>query len=127
MADVITDFGRQHAAGLLSNTVSPPANYFGNVGTGAGTATVGDTTLFSEVGTTRITCTTTRVTIGTPANNTVQHVFTYTATGAVAVTNAGVGTTNVSGAANIIQKSDHGTVSLLVNDTIQYTFQNRQL
>lgn len=128
MADVIKDFGRQHAAGLLSNTVTPPANYFGNVGTGTGTAAAADpATLFTEVATTRVTCTTTRVTVGSPTSNTAQYVFTYTATGSVAVTNAGIGTTNVSGAANIIQHSDHASVPLLANDSIQYTFQNRQL
>ena len=126
MADVITNFGRAQAAGYLSGTVSSITNYFGNVGTGAGTAGVTDTTLFTEVGTTRITITPTRVTT-TVTNDTAQYVFTYTATGSVSVTNAGYGTTSTSGAANIMQKSDHATIPLLNGDSIQYTFKNQQL
>ncbi len=121
MADVITNIGRADSAGLASNTVTPPANYFGNVGTGAGTAAVADTTLFTEVGSARITCTTTRVTT-TVANDTAQYAFTYTASGSISITNAGIAPTNVNGAANIIQKSDHATVPLLNLDSIAYTF-----
>lgn len=121
MADVVTNTGRAHIAGLLSNTVAEPANYFGNPGTAAGTAAVADTTLFTEVGTTRVTATTTRVTT-TITNDTSQNVFTYTATGTVTVTNAGIGTNSTSGAANIIQKSDHAGIPLLSGDSVQYTF-----
>lgn len=123
MADVITTVGRAQAAGYLSGVVSSIATYYGNVGTGAGTAAVGDTTLFTEVGSARISITPTRVTV-TQTNDAAQYVFTYTATGSVSVTNAGYFT--ASSGATLMQKSDHATIPLLSGDSIQYTFKNQQ-
>lgn len=123
MADVITTVGRAQAAGYLSNTVTQIATYYGNVGTAAGTAAVGDTTLFTEVGSARVAITPTRVTVST-TNDTAQYVFTYTASGSVSVTNAGYFTASSGGV--LMQKSDHASIPLLAADSIQYTFQNRQ-
>lgn len=124
MADVITNFGRAQAAGYLSNTVAQIATYYGNVGTGAGTAGVTDTTLFTEVGSARIAITPTRITL-TVANDTAQYLFTYTATGSISVTNAGY--FPASTGSSPMQKSDHASIPMLLNDSIQYTFQNKQL
>lgn len=123
MADVITNVGRAQGAGYLSNTVTQIANYFGNVGTGAGTSAVGDTTLFTETGTARISITPTRVTVSF-ANDTAQYTFTYTATGGIGVTNAGYFTASTAG--TLMQKSDFSTIPLLNGDSIAFTFQNRQ-
>ena len=123
MADVITNVGRAQAAGYLSNTVTQIVTYYGNVGTGAGTAAVGDTTLFTETGTARIAITPTRVTTSF-TNDTAQYVFTYTATGSINVTNAGYFTATTVGV--LMQKSDHATIPLLATDSIEYTFKNRQ-
>lgn len=123
MADVITDVGRAQAAGYLSNTVTQITTYHGNVGTGAGTAAVGDTALFTETGSARISITPTRVTTAF-ANDTAQYVFTYTATGGINVTNAGYFTASTGGV--LMQKSDHATIPLLAGDSIQYTFKNQQ-
>lgn len=123
MADVVTTVGRAQAAGYLSNAVAQITQYYGNVGTGAGTAAVGDTTLFTEVGTARIACTQTRVTV-TLTNDTAQYVFTFTAGGSVSPTNAGYFTATSGGV--LMQKSDHAAVPLLLNDSIAYTFQNKQ-
>lgn len=123
MADVIANTGRAQAAGYLSNTVTQLATYYGNVGTGAGTAAVGDTTLFTEAGSSRISITPTRVTVSF-SNDTAQYTFTYTATGGISVTNAGYFTASTSG--TLMQKSDHATIPLLSGDSIAYTFQNRQ-
>lgn len=124
MADVITNGGRAQAAGYLSNTVSQITTYYGNVGTGAGTAAVADTTLFTEVGSSRLSITPTRVTT-TVTNDTAQYVFTFTAAGSTNVTNAGYFTASTSG--TLMQKSDHATIPLLANDSIQYTFKNQML
>lgn len=124
MADVITNSGRAQAAGYLSNTVTQLSLYYGNVGMGAGTAAVADTTLFTEVGSARISITPTRTTTSV-ANDTAQYVFTYTATGSVSVTNAGYFTATTAGL--LMQKSDHATIPLLSGDSIQYTFRNQQL
>lgn len=123
MADVVTNVGRAQAAGYLSNTVTQVTTYFGNVGTGAGTAAVGDTTLFTETGSARISITPTRVTTAF-TNDTAQYVFTYTATGSISVTNAGYFTASTGGV--LMQKSDHATIPLLSGDSIQYTFKNQQ-
>lgn len=124
MADVITNGGRAQAAGYLSNTVTQLATYFGNVGTGAGTAAVTDTTLFTETGSARISITPTRITTAV-TNDTAQYVFTYTATGSITVTNAGYFTASTAG--TLMQKSDHAPIPLLSGDSIQYTFRNQQL
>jgi hypothetical protein len=123
MADVVTNVGRAQAAGYLSNTVTQITSYFGNVGTAAGTAAATDTTLFTEVGTGRISITPTRVTV-TLTNDTAQYVFTYTATGSISITNAGYFT--ASSAGTLMQKSDHASIPLLSGDSILYTFQNKQ-
>lgn len=123
MADVITNGGRAQSAGYWTNTVTQLATYYGNVGTGAGTSTVTDTTLFTEVGTARIAITPTRVTTSV-TNDTGQFVFTFTAASSVSVTNAGIFT--ASSAGTLVQKSDHATIPLLNGDSIQYTFKNQQ-
>jgi hypothetical protein len=120
VADIYTNSGRAQLAGYASNTVTQITTYYGNVGTGAGTAAVTDTTLFTEVGTARLAITPTRVTV-TLTNDTAQYVFTYTATGSTNVTNAGYFT--ASSAGTLMQKSDHATVPLLSGDSITYTFQ----
>lgn len=123
MADVVTNVGRAQAAGYLSNTVTQVTTYFGNVGTGAGTAAVGNTTLFTETGSARIGITPTRVTTAF-TNDTAQYVFTYTAAGGISVTNAGYFTASSGGV--LMQLSDHATIPLLTGDSIQYTFKNQQ-
>ena len=123
MADVVTTVGRAQVAGYLSNAVVPPATYYGAVGTGAGTAAVGDTTLFTEAGSARIACVASRVTT-TLTNDTAQFTFTYTATGGINVTNAGYFTALTVGV--LMQKSDHATIPLLNTDSIAYSFRNAQ-
>lgn len=123
MADIVTTVGRAQAAGYLSNTVTQVATYYGNVGTGAGTAAIGDTTLFTEVGSARVAITPSRVTV-TNSNDTAQYGFTYTASGGVSVTNAGYFTASSGGV--LMQKSDHASIPLLAGDSIAYTFQNKQ-
>lgn len=123
MADVITDVGRAQAAGYLSNDVAQITQYHGNVGTGAGTSAVTDTTLFTEVGTSRLACTQSRVTT-TVTDDTAQYVFTYTATGSITITNAGYFTASSGG--TLMQKSDHAAIPLENTDSIEYTFKNVQ-
>lgn len=130
MADVITTVGRAQAAGYLVGATAGIAQintYYGAVGTGAGTAAIADTTLFTETAAARVAMASgsglSRVTV-TNTNDTAQYVFTFTATGSVSVTNAGVFAALTTG--TLMQKSDHATIPLLLNDSIQYTFQNKQ-
>lgn len=124
MADVVTQGGKAQAAGYLSNQVSQVATYYGNVGTGAGTAVDTDTTLKTETGTARIAITPTRQTIAF-ANDTAQYVFEYVAPGSIAVTNGGYYTAPTGGV--LMQLSDHASIPLLANDSVEYTFQDQQL
>lgn len=121
MADVITQSGKAWAAGLLSNTEVQIGTYYGNVGTGAGTAADTDTTLFTEVGTGRLAITPTRTTTNF-TNDTAQYVFTYTATGTVVITNAGYFTASTGGI--LVQKSDHASIPLEATDSVEYTFED---
>lgn len=120
MANVYTNLGRGFAAGVLSGIVSQITTFYGNVGTGAGTAAVADTALFTEVGSSRISCTSTNPTT-TLTGDTARNVFTYTASGSVTVTNAGVFTASTSG--TLLQKSDFTGVALSAADSIQLTFE----
>jgi hypothetical protein len=123
MPDVVTNVGRAQAAGYLSNTVAQVTTYHGNIGTGAGAAAVGDTSLFAETGTARIAITPTRVTRAF-TNDTARYVFTYTATGNITVTNAGYFTASTGGV--LMQKSDFASIPLQATDSIEFTFENQQ-
>lgn len=122
MADVLTNTGRAHIAGLIAQVVTPPATgYWIGWGTGVGTAAVGDTTLFTEeTADGRVAATESRVTT-TVTSDTAQFVATLTASAARNITNAGVFDV-VDPGGNLIQKSDHATVPLVAGDSIQYTF-----
>lgn len=119
MATVYTNAGKAYTAAKLdgSNTNSP--NRIG-WGTGAGTAAVTDTTLFTEAAEARATATLSRVTT-TVTNDTFQAVGTITSASGQTITNAGVFDAGTAG--NLVVKADHTGLPLLTNDSIQYTFQ----
>lgn len=87
------------------------------MGTGAGTAAVADTTLFTEVET-RAAGTSTRVTT-TVTDDTYQVVGTVTATAARAVTNAGL--FDAASAGNMLMKGDFAVINLATGDSLQLT------
>ncbi len=88
------------------------------MGTGAGTTGATDTTLFTEVET-RTAGTSTQQTT-TTTSDTYRVVGTITATGARAVTNAGL--FDASSTGNLFVKSDFATINLATNDQLQLTF-----
>ncbi len=88
------------------------------IGTGAGTTAATDTTLFTEVET-RATGTSSKVTT-TTTNDTYRVVGTITATGARAVTNAGL--FDATSVGNLFAKADFSTINLATNDQLQLTF-----
>lgn len=97
-------------------------------GTGAGTAAVGDTTLFTETDTDLSTGTGTRTT-GTSTqqttaqtNDTYRVVGTRTATGGGTVTNAGLFDNSAIGSGNLLVKGDFTGIGLGSGDSIQFTF-----
>lgn len=87
-------------------------------GTGAGTAAVGDTTLFTEASEARVVGTSTRETT-TQTNDTYQVVGTITADAGKTITNAGL--FDASTAGNLFMKGDFAGVVLALGESIQFT------
>jgi hypothetical protein len=118
-ATVFTHAGKAITTNLVTAIGGTAPKYVG-WGTGAGTAAVGDTTLFTEsADETRATGTITRVTTS-QTNDTVQVVGTMTcATSGKTITNVGLFDAVSSG--NLYMKSDFTGLALLVGDSIQFT------
>lgn len=113
MATVFTTAGTTWLRDKLNEAVQTTADYIG-WGTGAGTAAIGDTTLFTEAAEARVVATRT-----VPNANTVQWVSTITAAAGKTITNAGNFT--ASSAGTLIVKGDFTGVVLLTGDSIQFT------
>ena len=107
------------AAGGTAGTIGDQK--FIGWGTGAGTAAVGDTTLFTEDSGGSPTYARATGTVSQPAADTYQVVGTLTANGSKTITNAGLFSAVTGGTMMI--KGDHAGVPLLLNDSIEYTFQ----
>jgi hypothetical protein len=126
MATVLVNGGPATITACLVGGSSEP-KYIG-WGTGAGTAVVGDTTLFTEkdvdvtTGTgTRTTGTGTQQTT-TQTSDTFRVVGTRTATGAGTVTNAGLFTNATMGSGVLFVKGDFTGIGLASGDSIAFTF-----
>lgn len=91
-------------------------------GTGAGTAAVTDTTLFTEAAEARTNGTASRVTT-TVTNDTYQVVGTITSLSNQTITNAGL--FDAAAAGNLFLKGDFTGVALLTNDAIQFTIKTQ--
>ncbi len=115
MATVLSNAGKAIVTNRIKGSGTEP-NYVG-IGTGAGTAAITDTTLFTEVET-RVAGTSTQVTT-TVTNDTYQVVGTITATSVRAVTNAGLLDAVSSG--NLFMKGDFSVINLASGDSIQLT------
>lgn len=119
MATVFTNVGKAYAANKMANgNNSAVANFIG-WGTGAGTAAITDTTLFTEAAEARVAGTQARVTT-TVTNDTYETVGTLTSLSGQTITNAGYFDAATVG--NLIVKADHTGIPLLTNDSIKYTF-----
>ena len=124
MATVVVNAGRDIVTNRIKGAGTEPLNI--GWGTGAGTAAVTDTTLFTEklvglttsAGTDHTLGTSTRQTT-TVTNDTYQVVGTRTATGAGTVTNAGLFTAASGG--TLFLKGDFTGIGLSASDSIQFT------
>ena len=123
MATVVTNTGRGVVTNRLKGAGTEPLNV--GWGTGAGTAAVTDTTLFTEAlvtlaagGTDHTPGASTQQTT-TVTNDTYQVVATRTSTGACTVTNAGLFDA-VSGG-SLFLKGDFTGIGLASGDSIQFT------
>lgn len=123
MAAVIVNGGKQQISAAL---VTPQK--YGQWGTGAGTAAVADTGLFSTSTTTesRVAATQTQV-AGAQTLSKIQYAFTITAAGARTVLEVGLfdaaGTGSPPTGGNFFLHADHGSTVLASGDSIAYTIQ----
>lgn len=113
MATVLTTVGKEWIIDKLDETVQTTGDYVG-WGTGAGTAAVGDTTLFTEAAESRVVATRTQNT-----STTVRWVATITAGGSKTITNAGNFTASTSG--TLIVHGDFTGIPVQSGDQIQFT------
>jgi hypothetical protein len=117
MASVFADAGKAITTNRIIGAGTEPK--YVAWGTGAGTAAVADTTLFTEASEARVSGTSTRVTT-TVTNDSHQVVGQMVANGSKTITNAGVFDASTSG--NLYVKGDFTGVALVLNDTIDFTF-----
>lgn len=126
MATVVTNVGQAIPPSRMAGGGTEPK--FIGWGTGAGTAAVADTTLFTEKDVdlttgsgTRTTGTSSSVTT-TLTNDTYQVVGTRTATGAASVTNAGLFDNATIASGTLYVKGDFVSIGLSSGDSIAFTF-----
>ena len=117
MATVVTTIGKGLITAQMLSSASAKTWYIG-WGTGSGTSTVSDTTLYTESTESRSAATAAQATT-TTANDTVSFVATLTATGTRSITNAGV--LDASSSGNLLMKGDFTSVSLSTGDSIAFT------
>lgn len=113
MATVLTTVGKEWIVDKLDETVQTTGDFIA-WGTGAGTAAVGDTTLFTEASEARVTATRSQ-----PSADTIRWVGTLTANGAKTITNAGNFTALTGG--TLLVKGDFTGIVLALNDQISFT------
>ena len=122
MATVLTSAGKAIVTNRIKGAGTEPV--FVAIGSGAGTAAVADTILFTEFttgtdpGYARASGTSTQQTT-TVTNDTYQVIGTLTAGGAIAVTNAG--TFDALTVGNLFIHGDFATVNLVNGDSLQLT------
>lgn len=116
MATVVTNAGKAIFTNRLKAGGTEP-NYVG-WGTGAGTAAITDTTLFTEAAEARVAGTSTQQTT-TTTNDTYQVIGTITSASAQTITNAGL--LDASSSGNLFVKGDFTGVALAIGESIQFT------
>lgn len=122
MATVYTTAGKAVIPDLIDGTSSThldATNAKIAWGTGAGTAGVGDTTLFTEASEARV-----AATISQPSADTNKWVGTLTADAGKTITNAGL--FNSASGATLFVKGDHTGQVLLTGDKIEYSITLQQ-
>ena len=120
MATVLVNTGKAIVTNYLAGGAATQPKYIG-WGTGAGTAAITDTTLFTENGS-RTTGTASQVTT-TTTDDTFQVVGTLTAGSGLTITNAGTFDAAVAG--NLFVKGDFTGLALASGDSIQFTIKTQ--
>ncbi|MGH2506664.1 MAG: phage tail fiber protein [Ktedonobacteraceae bacterium] len=117
MTSVVTNTGLAIASNLISGLGGTTPKYLAH-GTGAGTALVTDTALFSETSDGRTSGTMTRITV-TVTDDSVQIVGTIIALSTETITNAGLFDASTGG--NLFYHTNFGSIALNEGDVITYT------
>lgn len=127
MANVLTTLGRELVARAINQAgsgIGSAVPIYSGYGTGAGTAAVGDTDLFTPAQA-RV-AGTSSIQTGASANNIFRVVAQHTADAARAVTNAGLfdaaGTGVPPTGGNLFVKADFATINLANGDTLTLTY-----
>ncbi len=120
MATHFVDVGKQWVIDKLDDSSATTMNRVG-WGTGAGTTAENDTTLFTEASESRATATLSQQTTGGVTGDTFQAVGTITANGTKTITNAGL--FDAASGGNMLIKGDFTGIPVLLNDSIEFTFQ----
>ena len=116
MATILANTGKALMTSRMKGTGTEPV--FVAWGTGAGTAAVADTTLFTESAEARASGVSAQATT-TTTNDTYQVVGTITASAARTITNAGLFDASTEG--NLFVKGDFTGVALNTGESIQFT------
>jgi len=122
MATVYTQAGQDVIPDLIDGTSAvhlDATNAKVAWGTGAGTAAVGDTTLFTEATEARV-----AAAISQPAADTNRLIATITADGAKTITNAGL--FNSASGVTLFVKGDFTGIVLALGDKIEFTITLQQ-
>lgn len=120
MATVLTNLGKAAVTGLLSALASATPAYSG-WGTGAGTAAITDTALFTESADEARAATTLTQQTTTTTNDTLRATATMTcAVSGKTITNAGLWTASSGG--SLLFHGDFTGVVLAVSDSISFTY-----
>lgn len=113
MATVLTQVGEEWIVDKLDEQVQTTGDYIG-WGTGAGTASKSDTTLFTEATEARVVATRSQ-----PVADKIRWVGTLTAEGTKTITNAGNFTASTGG--TLIVHGDFNGIPLNAGDKIEFT------
>jgi hypothetical protein len=119
--NLVTSAGKALLASLAGDAAAVPFTYLA-VGTSTTAASVGQTTLVAEVtdtGLARAAATVSRTTT-TVTNDTLQLVYTWTASGSKVIEEVGV--FNASSAGTMLSRALTSTKSLVNNDQLQVTY-----
>ncbi len=112
MGDIFTQTGEELFADIIDNTVAVPT-YHGGMGTGAGAAAKGDTTLTTEVETRDVS------TVSQPAADQLRWVSTIAATAARAIIEIGLFSLITGGI--MFFRSDITVINLANGDSLEST------
>lgn len=117
MATVFTHVGKAWVVDKMDDSQASTMNRIG-WGTGAGTASEADTTLFSEDNDGRATATLSQQTVNV-SGDTFQAIGTITSSGTKTITNAGL--FDAASGGNMLVKGDFTGIPLLSGDSIEFT------